>query len=133
MSISGITLMKGATGISVTGGTGTVHSADGLEVKSGIHVVDTTEANFILRPHGTFKNKPAARQQDGTWSKGIRNFNYTIPFLETDGSVSYPVFKGELNLPINMSVAMILQLRLMAAQSIMDSELDNYYNLGTIV
>lgn len=132
MAINNISLLKAATGITVTGGSATTYQNDGLDVKNGIHVVDTSETNFLIRPHATFKNKAAAAQPGGKFSKGVRSFNFTIPFAEADGTISYPVFRGTMDLPPTMSVAQILQLRLMATQIIMDSELDNYFVYGTI-
>lgn len=131
MSISDLNLQKGATGITITGGTATAYQNDGLDVKNGIHVVDTTEANFLLRQHATFKNKAATLQSSGSYSKGIRNFNYTIPYAETDGSISYAVFRGQMDLPATVATAVVLQLRLMATQQIMDAQLDNFHVYGT--
>lgn len=132
MPINGMQLLKNATGITVTGGTATTYQDDGLDVKNGLHVVDTTETNFLLRPHGTFKNKAASQLATGKFTKGVRSFNFTIPYAEVDGTISYPVFRATMDLPPTMSVAQILQLRLMAAQTIMDAELDNYYLYGTV-
>lgn len=130
--LTNISLLKGATGHTIVGGVATAHQDDGLDVKSGIHIVDTSEPNFLLRPHGTYKNKPATLQNTGKFSKGVRSFNYTIPLLEADGTVSYPVFRGSMDLPPTMTVAQISQLRLMASQMILDAEADNYFNYGTI-
>jgi hypothetical protein len=132
MALNNISLLKGATGHTITGGVATTYQDDGLEVKSGIHLVDVSEPNFLLRPHGTFKNKPATLQSTGKFSKGVRGVNFTIPFLEADGTVSYPVFRGTFDLPPTMSVAQITEMRRMAAQQILDAEADNFYNFGTI-
>lgn len=132
MSINGISILKNATGITVTGGSAAVFQTDGLDVKNGLHVVDTTEANFLLRNHMTFKNKAPVPVAAGKFSKGYRNFNVTTPIADVDGSILYPVFKGAIELPPIMTVAQILQLRLLACQAIMDAELDNYYVYGTV-
>lgn len=131
--LSNVSLQKGATGHTIVGGVATAHQDDGLDVKSGVHVVDITESNFLLRPHGTFKNKPASLQGNGKFSKGIRSFNYTIPYLEPDGTVSYPVFRGSFDFPPTMTVAQILQMRLMSAQMILAAGTDNFHNFGTTV
>lgn len=132
MAINGITLLKGATGITVTAGIGTVFSDDGLDVKNGIHVVDTTEANFIIRKHLTFKNKGAQLLPDGTYSKGKRDFNVTAPFVLASGKTSFPVFRGTMELHPEMTAAQILELRILSCQAIMDAELDSYYSIGSV-
>lgn len=130
--INGITLKKGATGISVTAGTDAVWTDDGLDVKNGIHVVDSTSTNFITRPHATFKNRPAQLQPDGTWSKGKRDFNVTTPIVLASGATSFPVFRGGMELHPEMTAAQILELKMLACQMIMDAELDAYYTYGSI-
>lgn len=132
MAINGITLMKGATGITVTAGTSAVYTDDGLEVKNGIHVVDSTATNFITRPHATFKNKPAALQPDGSWSKGRRDFNITTPIVLASGATSFPVFRGTMELHPEMTAAQILELKMLACQIIMDAELAEYFSYGSI-
>lgn len=132
MSINGISLQKGATGITVTAGTATTYTDDGLDVKGGIHVVDSSATNFITRPHMTFKNKPAALQSNGTWSKGKRDFNVTTPIVLASGAVAFPVFRGTVELHPEMTAAQILELRMLACQMIMDSELSDYFAYGSI-
>lgn len=130
--INGISLMKGATGITVTAGTAAVFTDDGLDVKNGIHVVDSTATNFVTRAHATFKNKPAALQPDGTWSKGKRDFNITTPIVLASGKTSFPVFRGNMELHPEMSPAQILELKMLACQAIMDSELNEFYSYGSV-
>jgi len=132
MAINGITLMKGATGITVTAGTNAVYVDDGLEVKNGIHVVDSTATSFVTRPHATFKNRGAALQSDGTWSKGRRDFNITVPKTLASGAITFPVFRGTMELHPEMTAAEILELKMLACQIIMDSELADYYSFGSV-
>jgi len=132
MSIDGITLLNGATGVTVTGGTAAVFTPDGLEVKNGIHVIDTSVADKTVRPHATFKSKGFAAQPDGTYSKGTRSVNYTLPKSLASSKISYQVFRGTFEIHPEMSDAEILQIRLMACQLIMDAELDNFYNNGSV-
>lgn len=130
--INGITLLKGATGITVTAGTSAVYTDDGLEVKNGIHVVDSTASSFITRPHATFKNRGAQLLPDGTYSKGRRDFNITTPIVLASGAVSFPVFRGTMELHPEMSAAQILELKMLACQCIMDSELVDYFSYGSV-
>lgn len=130
--INGITFLKGATGITVTGGTNAVYTDDGLDVKNGIHIVDSTATNFITRPHATFRNRPATRLSDGTYSKGKRDFNITTPIVLASTAISFPVFRGTMELHPEMSPAQILELKMMACQAIMDAELNEYYSYGSV-
>lgn len=132
MSITTLSIQKDATSLTVDGGTAAVHQIDGLDVKNGNHVVDTSEPNFVLRPHGTFKNRPASLQQNGKFSKGVRGVNYTIPYTEADGSISYLVYRGTFDIPPTAPTALITELRNRTAQTVIDSDLDSFYNYGTV-
>lgn len=133
MSINGVSLQKGASGITVTGGTATVFATDGLKVANGIHVIDTTVTDLTLVPHATFKNKAHALQPDGRFSKGRRDFNFTLPIVLASGERSFQVFRGTFELHPEISAATILEMRMMACQLIMDAELNSYYSNGSLV
>lgn len=132
MSLNGISLQKGSTGITVVGGTATVFETDGAETKAGIHVVDTTEPNFLLRQHATFKNKPHAVQPNGSFSKGYRNSIVSIPHTLSDGTTAYMVGRITIELHPQCTLAQINELRRMTVQAIIDAETDNYYYYGSI-
>lgn len=128
--INGVTLKKGATGITVTAGTDAIYVSDGLDVKNGIHIVDSSATSFITRPHMTFKNRPAALQFDGSWSKGRRDMNVTTPIVLASGKTSFPVYRGTFELHPEMTDAQLLELKLLAVQAIMDLELADFYKFG---
>lgn len=132
MTLASYTPMKGATGISVTGGAAALHNEDAVQVNNGVHVYDTTEPNFVERAHATFKSRNPSKRSDGTFAKGWRSFNYTIPFTNAAGTIEYLTFRGEMDIPAECLQADILELRLQAVQQIMDSDTDNYYNAGNI-
>lgn len=131
MAIDGMSLLKGATGISITGGTAAVFESDGLKVSNGIHVVDTTVSDLTLCPHATFKNKPHSLQSDGSYSKGKREVNFTVPKVLASGQTSFQVSRNQFEIHPEMTDAEILELRLMTCQLIMDSELDNFFKYGS--
>lgn len=130
--INGITLLKGATGMTVTAGSGAVYVDDGLTVTNGIHVVDSSSTNFVTRPHATFKNRSHQLLPDGTYSKRKLDFNVTTPIVLASGAVSFPVFRGNMELHPEMSAAQILELKMLAAQLIIDAELADFYNYGSV-
>jgi hypothetical protein len=123
--------MNDATGISVTGGTGTVYEDDGLEVRNGIHVVDTTEADFLDRKHITLRNRPYSLQSDGSYSKGVRSIVVTMPHELADGTRSFGVVRLSFELHPELTAAQINELRRLAAQVANDAETDNFFLYGS--
>lgn len=93
--------------------------------------MDTSNTNHLTRAHATFKNRPWQPQSDGTFSKGRRDFNITTPKVLASGVVSYPVFRGTMELHPEMTAAEVLELKMLACQCIMDAELNDFYSLGT--
>lgn len=132
MPLNGISIQKSATSMTVVGGTAAVHESDGLEVKNGIHVVDTSVTSKVERPHATFKSKPFALQSDGSYSKGKLSVNYTKPKTLASGATSYQVVRVEFEIHPELTNAEILDLRLIGAQLITDAETDGFFNNGSI-
>lgn len=132
MPIDGISLLSGTTDVTYTGGSALVLNNDGLAVNNGIHVVDLSEDNFFERKHATFKNRAPRTQTDGTTSKGKRDFNITVPKTLADGTTVFGVFRGEMELPVEFLEADITELRRLASQCLVDSDLDHYYVVGAI-
>lgn len=131
MSINGMSILKGATGITLTGGTAAVFEDDGKEVKNGIHVVDTTVTDFLVRPYAIFSNR-APLLQKGVYTKGYREVTIGTPFMHTDDTIKFPVYRGKFEIPPEATAAQILELKLLACQSIMDAELVNFYQYGSV-
>lgn len=134
MALDGITLLNAPTSASWTGGTAITFQSDGTPVATGIHVSDTTETDYRLKKHATFKNRNAKLQSDGSFSKTRKDVVLTIPFELADGSMSYQVARVSLEFhPEFSAVAGNLgNLRHYAAQCLLDSETDNYYNYGSV-
>jgi hypothetical protein len=134
MALSGISLLDGVTSNSFTGGTALVFEKDGTPVATGVHVSDTTETDLRLKKHITFKNVNTKLQSDGSFSKSRRSMVLTIPFELADGSISYQVFRGEIEFhPEFAAVAGNLDnLRYFGAQVLTDSETDTYFDHGSV-
>lgn len=131
MAINGLTLLVGATGISVTGGSAVVMKDDAADIPNGVHVVDTSVTTAALRPHSTFKSK-AASYANGKIVKGRREVSHVRPKAMSDGVVVYPLVRVNFELDPEMTAAELLELKLQAVQHIMDTELNDFYTFGTV-
>lgn len=132
MPINGSTIMMGATGGTITGGTSATFSQDGVEVKNGIHVADSSEADFTIRPNATFRNRNPELLPDGSYSKAKRSISYVKPKKLTSGSVVFNVARIELEMHPEMSVTEVANLRYEAAQMLLDADFTNFITLGTL-
>lgn len=131
MAINGMILKSGATAVTLTGGSDVTYKDDGAEIQSGIHVVDTSVTSMALRPHSTFKSK-AASYTNGVAAKGKREFTHVRPKVLSDSSMSYPLVRVTFEIDAEITAAELLELKMQAVQHIMDSDLNDFYNFGTV-
>jgi hypothetical protein len=129
--LNGISLLHAPSGFSFTGGAATVFQDDSTPVKRGIHVIDVADSSFITRKHATFKTTQPVRQGNGTFSKGRRDINFTIPYLNAVGEVEYATVDINMGLPASIDAATLSALRYYAAQLCLDAEVDPYFSTGT--
>lgn len=127
-----ITLMDGATGFTVTAGTGKAYTADGQTVTNGIHMSDVSVSDFRVRPHLTVKNRNPQRQSDGSYSKGKQDMIYTVPFLKADGTVAFTTVRYSFEYDPEASAASLKNARFMMAQCLFDSELEGFHATGAL-
>jgi len=134
MSIDGISILDKPTSVTWTGGTATTFESDGTPVATGIRVSDTVETDLRLKKHITYKNVGAKIQSDGSFSKARKFIIVTIPFELADGSISYQVVRTECEFhPEFAAIAGNLDnLRHYGAQSVLDSEVDTYFDHGSV-
>jgi len=131
MSIDGISLLKSPSSVAWTGGTATVFENDSTSVRNGIHVADTSNDDFLTRDHMTFKSRSPVRQKDGSFSKGTRDINVTMPITLADGSIAYNVARTTYEIHPETSAAQLSTLRHYSGQTALDSELDKFFTIGT--
>lgn len=132
MGINGISLLKAPTAFNFTGGTPVVLEDDSTPVKRGIHVIDVADSNFATRRHATFKTLQPVRQGNGTFSKGRREINFTIPIQNaTTGEISYQGVDINFGITYDITPEILSELRYFAAQVILDAEADTFFSVGS--
>lgn len=132
MSLNGATILAGAT-LSATGGTAKTYLPDGLAVTNGLHLQDTSVADYRVRPNMTVKNRqPTYNPVTNVWTKSKRSIALTHPFISTDLKMQYPVARIEFELHPEMTDAMIDALMSQAAQLCFDPDFTGFYKLGNL-
>lgn len=132
MPINGMSVLNTPSSVAWTGGTATVFVDDGTPVATGIHVADQSSTDFRTRKHLTYKNRNPVKQPDGSYSKGRKSINVTVPIALADGSYSYQVARIEFEIHPELDAAGVSNLRHLAGQAILDSEVDNFFTFGSV-
>lgn len=131
MSISNASVMGGAAVNSVTGGTAVNYSADGQQVTNGVHVSDTTVADFRVRPGITFKVKQPVLN-GLVWSKDKKSATLVRPKLLASGLTVFNLIRIEIEVHPESTSAEALELRTQGAQLCYDADFTNFWTLGAL-
>lgn len=131
MPISGLTLMKDATGGTTTAGTAITLQDDGVEVKNGRHVGDMGD-DFITRTNLTFRTRNPQRNADGTYTKAKRWGTIVVPKVLADGSISYDLVRIEMEVHPETTAAEQVNLEMLAAQFFTDADLASFRRNGSL-
>lgn len=132
MGFQALSLMKNATGATITGGTAMALSSDGQEVKNGVHVADMGDDNFITRANVTFKTRNPARQSDGSYSKAKRFVTVVVPKQLTSGDIAFNLVRIEMEVHPETSASEQTNLQMLGAQVFTDSDLTAFLRNGSL-
>lgn len=132
MPINNSTILVGATGVTISGGTAHTMIADSKSVPQGIHVVDSTVTDFATRPHSTFSASASPVSRDGVYEKGKWNVSHVRPKLVSTGAYVGNVGRIALELHPETTAAELLEMKLQLVQCIMDSDFNDFWNLQSV-
>lgn len=132
MAINGLSILTGATSLSVTGGTAQAFTLDGQSVTNGIHVAATAVADFRIRPHISFQNRNPVRRGDGSYTQGTRVVKLTVPYLDANGIVHYDTYIVERRYSPVIPDANLKSARYMCAQLLFDVDVEDFNNVGAL-
>jgi hypothetical protein len=135
MAFSSLSLQKDATSGTTVGGTPMALSSDGVEVKNGIHVADMDEANFIIRTNMTCKTRNPQLLSDGSYSKSKRTVTIVVPddLGADNGGVVFNLVRIEIEIHPKSTVSEAVNIHMLGAQVLTDSDLDNYRLNGSLL
>jgi hypothetical protein len=129
MAISNMTLLTGTT-VSATGGSNQVFAPDGTVVNRGISVSDVA-GDTVIRPSVVAKNTPGVLQPDKTYSKDRRSIKYVVPEVLADGSTDFAFIEVTMVKSPLRGASTVNALKEKGAQLIIDSELANFWSMGS--
>lgn len=132
MGVQNATIKAGATSLSVTGGTDMTYTPDGTVVEGGIHIANAAQSDFRIRENITLKNKQPALQPDGSYSKAKRSVVAVFPMLTASGKTVFNLFRGELEVHPEASVAVASNIQLQGAQIMSDPDFASFWSTGSL-
>lgn len=131
MGLKNMSISVGGT-LANTGGTAKVFADDGVTVPNGVHVSVPATADFRVREHATFRYSPPAIQADGSYSRGSNTVSLTVPKALASGKYVNNTIRITQELHPESTATEALDLRKLAAQTLFDSDTDNFWTAGSL-
>jgi len=125
-------VLKSGTTLGVTGGTDVTFSDDGVTVPGGVHLMVPAVADYRVRPSSTFRFRAPTLQSDGSYTRDKKTCSYTVPVILASGKVVNNVIRVEREVHPEMMAAAALDLNVMAAQMLFDSDSTSFWAAGSI-
>lgn len=130
MSLQNLSILSGATG-SFTGGTAQNFVPDGTPIVGGIHLVDTSVADFRLRPQMTIKTRNP-KAVNGGYTKDMREVLLVEPTLDSNGLVQFNYIRIQRSVHPEMVAANAAGLLVKGGQMCIDADFTNFYLVGSL-
>lgn len=131
MALKNMSIVTGAT-VSVTGGTAVVFTDDGVSIPNGIHLVVPADVNYAVRRSATVKYRPPALDKEGIYSRDKKYISLTVPMTLASGKIVNNVIRVEREVHPEFAAASATDLNKLAAQLLIDSDADNFWNAGSL-
>lgn len=129
--IKTMTVKSGAT-MAPTGGTDLVFAPDGITIQNGVHLTVPAVTSYASRPNATVKYKPVTINSDGSFSKDKKTVSYAVPMTTAAGTIVYNTIRIEREVHPEFSAANALDMNIVAAQILTDSEAANFWAAGSL-
>ena len=132
MSLKNMTLSSGAT-IAASGGTALTFADDGVSVANGVHLVVPQDTDYQTRRQATVKYRPPVlNAQTQQYGKDKKSISFVRPILLADGSVVFNTLRIEREVHPSLSAAECTELNKIGSQLLTDSDLDNFWAVGSL-
>lgn len=132
MSLQNCTVMSGATGLTVVGGSAETFTPDGLTVASGIHIADAAQPDFRIRKNMTAKNRPPVLNSDGTYTKDKKSITIVAPKLLASGKTQFNLIRIEREIHPESTAAEAKELNMLGGQALSDTDFDAFWTAGSL-
>lgn len=129
--IKGLTLKDGASSMAVTGGSDMTFQTDGQVVQNGVHVANIAQSDFRIRENLSCKYRAPKQNADGSYVKEKFSATYAEPFVNSKGIVEYNVLRLDLEVSPNAPAGTNLNCRLMGGQLLTNTNLSNFWLVGS--
>lgn len=132
MGLKNMSLLSGAT-VSATGGTALAFATDGQSIPNGIHLVVPADSDYQTRRVATAKYRPPTLDvKTGAYGKDKKSISLALPQVLTDGKVVFNTIRIEREVHPGLAAATALDLNKIGAQMLVDTDLTDFWAVGSL-
>lgn len=132
MAIQNAVVKSGSTAMTPTGGSDVTFTPDGLSVANGIHVADAAQTDYRIRRNMTLKNKVPTLLADGSYSKDKKSVTLVVPKILASGKTVFNLIRLEREVHPESTAAEALDLCMIGAQLLSDSDFTAFWSSGSL-
>lgn len=132
MGVQNAVVKSGATAMTPTGGSDLTLTPDGQTVANGIHIADASQADFRIRKNATLRNRVPTLQSDGKYSKDKKSVTFVAPKILASGEVVFNLIRVEREVHPESTAAEALDLVMIGAQLLTDSDFASFWSAGSL-
>jgi hypothetical protein len=129
--IQTMTVKSGAV-LAPTGGSDLVFAPDGQTIQNGVHLVVPAVTDYSIRPQATVKFRAPTIDANGVYSKDKKSISFSIPRKLVSGATVFDVIRIEREVHPETSAANALDMNIVAAQFLFDSEAASFWSAGSL-
>lgn len=132
MSVQNAVVKSGATAMAPTGGSDVTFTPDGVSVPNGIHLADAAQTDYRIRRNLTVKNKVPTLLADGNYSKDKKSVTLVHPKILTNGKTVFNLIRIEREVHPESTAAEALDLCMIGAQLMSDTDFTAFWTSGSL-
>lgn len=132
MGLQATTIKSGTTAMTPSDGTDFTLTPDGQTVPSGLHLADAAQTDFRIRRNCTVKNKVPTVQADGTYTKDKKSMTFVAPKILASGKTVFNLIRIEREIHPESTAAEALDLNMIGAQLLSDTDLTAFWASGSL-
>jgi hypothetical protein len=132
MGLKNMSLQSGAT-VSASGGTALAFADDGVSIQNGVHLIVPGDADYQTRRQATVKYRPPTLDaRTGAYGKDKKSISLAQPVVLADGSVVFNTIRIEREVHPSATAAAALDLNVLGAQLLVDSDVTAFWATGSL-
>lgn len=132
MTLQASIVKDGASAMTPTGGSDMTFTSDGTTVANGVHLANAAQTDFRIRENLTAKNRNPVLGVDGVYSKDKKSITYVEPKILASGKVVFNLIRIEREVHPESTAAEALNLNMMGAQFLSDSDYTAFWASGSL-